>query len=576
MELPTQSLAFGTIAMGLFGGLALFLSGMEQMSQALKAVAGEGMRSVLANLTRNRFMAAGTGAFVTAVIQSSSVTTVLVVGFISAGIMTLTQSVGVIMGANIGTTITAQIVAFKVTKYALLLVAVGFSLDFFSKREKLRLYGSMLMGLGLVFFGMSLMSDATKPLRTFEPFIELMRSMDHPLLGILVAAAFTALVQSSSATTGIVIVLAGQGFITLEAGIALAFGANVGTCVTALLATLGKPRAAKQAALVHVLFNILGVLLWVAFIDDLARAVRAISPAAEGLDGGARLAAETPRQIANAHTAFNLANTALFIWFTGPLAALVQKILPIKPAVASTHATPKYLDPIYFETPAIALDRVRLELVRLGEGVQEMMKAAPLAIMGGGPESLARLSARSVQSTRLYEAIVGYLAQLSRLELGSDRTAVLARLTSVANTIDNVGDTIATNVVSLGHERLRAGIDPSAATVQAFQPLRDAVAQSFQQALASVRESDVKLAAQVVARKSEVQDLAREVNAHLARRVSADEPNRVVAFRIESDAVEIMQRLYYFAKRIAKDVIGAVEAAEELGPGAADQEPVEA
>jgi phosphate:Na+ symporter len=191
-------------------------------------------------------MAATTGALVTAVIHSSSVTTVLVVGFVSAGLMSMTQSIGIIMGANIGTTVTAHIVAFKVTEYALLLIAVGFALLFFGKTEKARLHGNLLMGLGLIFFGMGIMSEGMAPLRSYQPFIDLMVAMENPLPGILVAAIFTALVQSSSATTGIVIVMATQGFITLPAGIAMALGANIGTCVTALLAAIGKSTEAVR------------------------------------------------------------------------------------------------------------------------------------------------------------------------------------------------------------------------------------------------------------------------------------------------------------------------------------------
>ena len=191
---PEQIMNWGQMGMQLFGGLALFLFGMEQMAEALKAVAGERMKSILAKLTSNRIMGAVTGAFVTAVIQSSSVTTVLVVGFISAGLMTLSQSVGVIMGANIGTTITAQIVAFKVTKAAFLMIAVGFGMLFMSKNEKMKQYGTMLMGLGMVFFGMSVMSDAMKPLRSYQPFLDLMVQMENPLVGIMIAAGFTALV----------------------------------------------------------------------------------------------------------------------------------------------------------------------------------------------------------------------------------------------------------------------------------------------------------------------------------------------------------------------------------------------
>ena len=242
MPSDKNSLHVFTMIMGLFGGLALFLYGMEKMADALKAVAGERLKSVLAKLTTNRVTGALTGAFVTAIIQSSSVTTVLVVGFITAEVMSFSQAVGVIFGTNIGTTITAQIIAFKVTKYALLLISVGFGMLFIGNKERMKQYGAMVMGLGLIFFGMGVMSNAMKPLQSYQPFLDLMAHMDNPILGILTAACFTGLVQSSSATTGIVIVMASQGFITLTAGIALIFGANVGTCITALLASIGKPK----------------------------------------------------------------------------------------------------------------------------------------------------------------------------------------------------------------------------------------------------------------------------------------------------------------------------------------------
>lgn len=228
--------------MHLFGGIALFLFGMEQMAGGLKSAAGNKMKDILARFTTHRVKAALTGCVTTAIIQSSSVTTVLVVGFVSAGLMTLTQSVGVIMGANVGTTFTAQIVAFKVGKAALLLVALGFAMLFVGKRDAVKQSGNIVMGLGLVFLGMDIMSDAMEPLRSYQPFIDVMARMENPVLGILVGAVFTAMVQSSSATTGIVIALASQGLLEFPAGIALIFGANIGTCFTAWLAALGKSR----------------------------------------------------------------------------------------------------------------------------------------------------------------------------------------------------------------------------------------------------------------------------------------------------------------------------------------------
>jgi len=360
------------LGMGLFGGLAMFLFGMEQMSEGLKAAAGETLKDVLSRLTKNRFMGALTGAFVTAVLNSSSVTTVLVVGFISAGFMTLSQSVGVIMGANIGSTFTAQIVAFNVTQYALILVAFGFLMLFTGKAENTRHYGAMVMGLGLVFYGMGVMGDAMLPLRSYQPFLDLMVRMETPLLGILVGAVFTGLVQSSAATTGIAIVMASSGLITLPAGIALAFGANIGTCVTAILASLGKPVEAVRAAVVHITFNIAGVLLWVMFIPQLADFVVSISPSSPELSGKARIAADVPRQIANAHTVFNIANTLLFIGFTNFFARLAEKLVPERPVEEKIIVEPRYLEEDALKVPAMALEQVRFELGHMGGIINEM------------------------------------------------------------------------------------------------------------------------------------------------------------------------------------------------------------
>ncbi len=297
----------GALVTQLGGGLALFLFGMRLMTEALKTVAGTGMKNLLEKLTTNRFTGAVAGAIITAVVQSSSVTTVLVVGFVSAGLLNLSQSIGVILGANVGTTITAQIIAFQVYKYGLLMIAIGFFVEILARREYLRQWGVAVMGLGLIFFGMELMSIGTEPLRAWPPFIEAMQGIGNPLLSILIGAAFTAIVQSSSATTGIVIVLASQGLISLESGIGLVLGSNIGTCVTAFISAVGRPRAAMQAAWVHIIFNVAGVVLWILFIPQLAELSRALSPASVALPGDPASTADLARQIANAHTIFNVA-----------------------------------------------------------------------------------------------------------------------------------------------------------------------------------------------------------------------------------------------------------------------------
>ena len=239
----TGAISWAALIMTLAGGLALFLYGMEKMSEGMKKSAGNRMRNILSALTNNRIIGMVVGAFVTMVIQSSSATTVMLVSFVQAQLMTFVQCLGVILGADIGTTITAQLIAFKLTDYALLMIAVGFTLTMFSKKDSTKYIGEAILGFGILFFGMKLMSDAMKPLRTYQPFINMLRGLENPILGLLVGTVFTALIQSSSAFTGIIIVLAQQGLLTLEAGIPLVMGANIGTCITAGLASIGTSRS---------------------------------------------------------------------------------------------------------------------------------------------------------------------------------------------------------------------------------------------------------------------------------------------------------------------------------------------
>ena len=557
---PTEAggLDIWPLIMGLFGGLALFLYGMDKMAEALKAVAGERMRSILAKLTSNRIMGAVTGALVTAVIQSSSVTTVMVVGFITAGLMSLSQSIGIIMGANIGTTITAQIIAFKVTKFALLLIAVGFGMILLGKREKIRQYGAGIMGLGLVFFGMAVMGDAMRPLRSYQPFLEWMTHMASPAVGILAGALFTALVQSSSATTGVVIVMASQGFITLPAGIALIFGANIGTCVTALLASIGKPREALRASMVHVLFNIVGVLIWLPFIGILAETVSSISPSAGNLSGAARLAADTPRQIANAHTIFNIANTVLLLGFATQFARLVQKLVPDRPLDEAELIRARYLDSELLSTPALALDRVRLETLHLGDQVREMMQAILPAVLSGGRESLVEVSKMDDRVDALHGQILTYLGKISQGTLTEGQTDEFLKLMEAVNDLENIGDIIETNLVALGTERVDHQFTISEATKGVITEFHTAVNKAVEAAVQAVTQKSPAAARIVVEMKQDINRLADSAALHQAERLVASEPNRLPAYTVEMDVLQNLKRIYYFAKRMARAAVPSV------------------
>lgn len=540
------------MGMELLGGLALFLFGMEQMSDGLKAAAGDQMKTLLSKLTKTRFSAAATGAFVTSVIQSSSVTTVLVVGFVSAGLMTLSQSIGVIMGANIGTTITAQIVAFKVEKAALIMIAVGFGMLFLSKNDRIRQYGNMLMGLGLIFFGMGIMSEGMTPLRSYEPFIQLMASMERPLLGILVAAVFTALVQSSSATTGIVIVMASQGFISLPAGIALAFGANVGTCITAILASIGKPTEARRASMVHVIFNVAGVLLWLLFIPQLANLVAQFSPVAGNLTGTEKLAAEVPRQIANAHTIFNIANTLIFIGFTTQLGRIVEKLVPERVEVGKAIIKPKYLDDALIDTPALALDRVRLELGHLASITETMLEQIKQAFQERDGNKFDEVAKMDDQADIIHAAITDYIKRLTVQSLTEDENNELMRYLQANEDLERVGDVIETNLVQVGQDVIRDGIEPTEASRAILMDLYETIRQALGAAKMAIVDNDEVAAQSILHLKDDVNQLVYRAIQLQAQRLKSEGADNIDITMFENELIDSMKRIYSLTRRIAK------------------------
>ncbi|MCP3867341.1 MAG: Na/Pi cotransporter family protein [Gammaproteobacteria bacterium] len=550
---------WGKMTMTLFGGLAIFLYGMELMTDALKAVAGDRMKTILEKLTTNRFAGVLTGAGVTAVVQSSSVTTVIVVGFVTAGLMNLSQSLGVIFGANIGTTITAQIVAFKVTKYALLMVTVGFGMMMISKKQNIKHWGAMLLGLGLVFFGMSVMSGAMKPLRSYQPFLDLMTQMENPLIGIMIAAAFTGLIQSSSATTGIVIVMATEGLVSLPAGIALAFGANVGTCVTAMLACIGKPRAAVQAAVAHLFFNVGGVLIWVAFIPYLAEFVTWLSPAANAsLTGQERLAAEAPRQIANAHTVFNIVNTLLFIPFTVQIAALVQKLVPIKELTPEEAAVaefkPKYLDENLVSTPPVALSMTRREILRMGEVTTNMLSGIPAVVFKGDTDKMEEMKRMDEQVDSLYGYIGRYLSKIGREDLSSDNADETMALATTNTEIENIGDIMEIHMSHLAETCQKSNIVFSEEELASLNQYHGMVLDAFKSALVGVEHDRIEAAKMAL-------DIDKELIGGMNKLIGERQveflqkehtPQEVAAFTLQSDIMENLKRIYEHTKRIAR------------------------
>ena len=354
-----------TNILSLLGGLALFLYGMQMMSGGLEAAAGNKMKQILEKLTANRFLAVAVGAAITAVIQSSSATTVMVVGFVNSGMMTLSQAVWIIMGANIGTTITGQLIALDVGMLAPLFAFIGVSMVVFLKAPKAHHYGEILAGLGVLFIGMGMMSDSMRPLREVPEFINLMTKFSNPVIGIGVGALFTAVIQSSSASVGILQSLASNGLIGLGDAVFVLFGQNIGTCITAILAAIGTSKNAKRTTLIHLLFNVIGTTIFtiVCLVFPLTVLVESFTPG------------NAPAQIANMHTLFNIVTTLLLLPFGQYLAVLAEKILPDSKEEEQTEGLLAFTNDEFMKNN-LQLGFSAVYLKQLGEEIGKMLYLA--------------------------------------------------------------------------------------------------------------------------------------------------------------------------------------------------------
>ncbi|WP_321325384.1 Na/Pi cotransporter family protein [Thiomicrorhabdus sp.] len=543
--------------MGLLGGLALFLYGMEQLIQSLLVVAGEQMKNLLAKLTTNRVMGAITGAGVTAVIQSSSVTSVLTVGFVSAGLMTVGQAAGVIMGANLGTTMTAQVIAFKVTNFALLMIAVGFAIQFFSKLNRKIAIGRLIMGLGLIFFGMNVMSEGMAPLKDYQPFLDLMIEMQNPLYGILVGFIFTALVQSSSATIGIIIVMASNGFLTLPAGIALAMGANMGTTVTALLATIGKSREAKRTGYIHLLFNLTGVIIFLPFIPELAHFATYLS-GPEVIDikqnamSMAFLAEYTPRQIANANTVFNFISLLIFLPLIPVFIWVVNKIIPVLDEEKySTEFKTEFLDETFISTPSMAMQAVRQEVEVYQQKHSLFYKRVVSLIECPNLDKLTREDL-NIQRFRSYQRkILRYLGRIGQVEFTPSEQNEYLKLLNVVNVLEAMLETIESNIFNVLHSMIQNNSKPSETMNQLVGQLSNEVGKSIDRALLSICQHDKEPALSVIAIKPTIDLLIQDALKHQIKRFQPTE-ERLTIFRFEMQLIDGFKQLHTLAKRIAR------------------------
>jgi phosphate:Na+ symporter len=543
-------LSWFDLTTGLLGGVAIFLLGFEQLTRAMQSAAGSRLADGLARVSEHPWLGALSGAGVTAVIQSSSVTTVLTVGFVSASVMTLTQAIGVIAGANLGTTVTAQIVAFDVTRFAMLMIAVGFVLRFARVRSTAKQAGGALLGLGMVFLGMELMGGAVAPLRDQPEVLALFQGAGGPLAALALGAGFTALVQSSSATIGIVIVLASQGLVDLETAIAIALGAKIGTCVTAMLASIGAGTAAKRAAVFHVLLNLGGAILWLPLIGYLAALAEWLSPAFPELAGTARLAAETPRQVANAYTIFAAANLLLVIGFTRPIAHGLERL--VKGRAVDPFASAHHLNVVMLDTPAAALELVRMEVRRLGTRVVAMVRRGGEAAIAGDLGGLEAIAGLDDEVDDLRGAIVTYLAELGQREISEQQSTEVARLLAAADELEGIGDVVENGLVRLGKRLRDEHIQMSPSTQQVIRALLAEVAGNLEEAVDAVAEANHKGVTALLDRAPEVKERREAAMARQAYRLTGQGPGRAGAYAREVELISEIYRIHTLTKRLLR------------------------
>ncbi|NLZ34189.1 MAG: Na/Pi cotransporter family protein [Clostridiales bacterium] len=432
-----------SIFAGLFGGLGLFLYGMKIMGDGLENAAGDKLKSILEKLTSNKYIGVVVGAIVTAIIQSSSGTTVMIVSFVNAGLMTLSQAAGVIMGANIGTTITAQMVSLDLNKIAPLVIGIGAIILLVGKNKKTRDLASIAIGFGILFMGMDLMGSSMDPVAESEWFKEFILVVsDNKILGLLAGLGLTAIIQSSAATTVILIALASTGAIDMRLAFPVILGCNIGTCVTALLASLGTNRTAKKAALMHLLFNTFGAIIFFPFIDPFINLIQSTSP-------------EVARQVANAHTIFNVLVTLIMLPLSEYLVKVVNLLLPGDGGIEKKGAI--YLDNRLFETPVIANGQVIKETLRMANKAKENVVLAMKAFMENDPEAVEKVYDNENTINILEKEITDYLVELSQLELPEDDIKLFSSTYHVINDIERIGDH-AENIADLAAEKMKNNV----------------------------------------------------------------------------------------------------------------------
>lgn len=486
------------VIISMLGGLGLFLYGMNLMAEGLQKAAGEKLKKIIEKLTSNVVMGVLVGTVVTGIIQSSSAATVMVVGFVNAGIMTLSQAIGVIMGANIGTTVTAQLVSFKLEALAPISLGIGIILYLFTKKKKTKELATILLGFGILFTGMEFMKDAAQPLAEYEGFRDaLIYFGNHQILGILAGFAITGIIQSSSASMGMLIVLASQGLIPLSAALPILYGDNIGTCVTSLISSIGASRNAKRAATMHLTFNVIGTILFMLVLG------KPISMVVKYLDPN-----DVARQIANAHTMFNVVNVLILLPFAKYIVKIVLKMMPITEEESEASVTTKYLDERILQTPSIALGNTVKEVIRMGEKANKALEASMDSLLNKSMESVEKTERHEEIVNILQKDILNYLLKLSKAPLNDEERGKVDLLFNTVNDIERVSDH-ADNISELSKVAIEKDLEFSQNAIEEITNIYTKAGENFKTALKCLEENNKENVSEIYKIEDEVDALEK-------------------------------------------------------------------
>lgn len=481
------------IVIPVFGGLGLFLYGMNMMGDGLQKAAGDRLRRLIEVLTNNRLMGVLVGALVTMIIQSSSGTTVMVVGFVNAGLMSLSQAVGVIMGANIGTTVTAQIIAFDIAKYAPIAVAIGVAIRLAAKKKKFIDIAEVLIGAGILFIGMDMMSGGLKPLAEVQAFSDIMVSLNNPVIGVIVGLLLTTIVQSSSASIGLLQALAGQGLITINMAFPILFGDNIGTTTTSLISSIGANKTAKRAAVIHFLFNLIGTIIFmVALRIPIQILVEYLTPG------------DVKRQIANAHTLFNIINVIIQFPFAKYLVIVAEKLVPgvDKEDMDATL----YLDTRIIETPGIALGQVKKEVLRMGDLVTESLAISKDALTKDDYDGIEKIVETEKLVNKIEREITEYLVLLSNESISDTQRTIINNYFYIIDDIERVGDHVE-NIVELAQYKNQHRLSFSDDATDGLNEIFDKCNQAFSKSMEAIEKDDGDIAREVLVLEDEIDEM---------------------------------------------------------------------